>query len=121
MVFLGKGASRKVHRLVLEAFVGPCPPGMECCHNDGNPLNNRLDNLRWDTRRSNQLDRNRHGTGSRGEKSTVSRLLECEVREIKRGLRCGESYRQLAAVFGVSYGAVSAIKYGKSWAWLEEN
>jgi hypothetical protein len=20
-----------VHKLVLEAFVGPCPPGMECC------------------------------------------------------------------------------------------
>lgn len=51
-----------VHRLVLTAFVGECPPSLEGCHNDGNPRNNRLDNLRWDTRSENQLDRVKHGT-----------------------------------------------------------
>jgi len=53
--------TRIVHRLVLEAFVGPCPEGMEGCHNDGNPRNNRLDNLRWDTPLANNLDVIRHG------------------------------------------------------------
>jgi hypothetical protein len=53
-----------IHQLVLIAFIGPCPPGMECCHNDGNPSNNHLDNLRWDTRSANNLDRIRHGTDS---------------------------------------------------------
>lgn len=52
----------QVHRLILEAFVGPCPAGMEACHNDGNPINNRLDNLRWDTHISNMQDMARHGT-----------------------------------------------------------
>lgn len=51
-----------VHVLVLEAFVGSCPPGMECCHGDGDPDNNRLSNLRWDTHRANMLDAVRHGT-----------------------------------------------------------
>lgn len=51
-----------VHRLVLMAFVGPCPEGMEACHNDGDPINNRLDNLRWDTHSSNMYDRVKHGT-----------------------------------------------------------
>ena len=51
----------RVHRLVLEAFVGPCPPGMECCHNDGNNTNNRAENLRWDTKKSNRQDRIKHG------------------------------------------------------------
>lgn len=55
--------NRQVHRLVLEAFVGPCPPGMEACHNDGDHTNNRLSNLRWDTRSSNMLDLTRHGVG----------------------------------------------------------
>ena len=36
--------TRSVGRLVLEVFVGPCPPGMEACHNDGDPHNNWLDN-----------------------------------------------------------------------------
>lgn len=55
----------KIHRLVLEAFVGKCPQGMECCHNDGNPLNNRLENLRWDSHHENMLDAVRHGTRTR--------------------------------------------------------
>ncbi len=39
----------RVHQLVMETFIGPCPIGMEICHNDGNPANNNLDNLRYDT------------------------------------------------------------------------
>jgi hypothetical protein len=52
---------KRVHMLVLTAFKGPCPPGMVSCHNDGNPANNRLDNLRWDTQSSNIRDSVHHG------------------------------------------------------------
>lgn len=41
---------------MLEAFVGPCPPGEECCHGPGGPADNRLANLRWDTRQANIRD-----------------------------------------------------------------
>jgi hypothetical protein len=61
----GRQQNYYVHRLVLETFVGRCPPGMEACHNDGNPLNSKLENLRWDTRESNMADMNRHGTNNR--------------------------------------------------------
>lgn len=50
-----------VHRLVLEAFVGPCPDGLEGCHGNGIPDDNRLDNLRWDTHESNMADRDQTG------------------------------------------------------------
>jgi hypothetical protein len=50
----------QVHCLVLEAFVGPRPDGLECCHNDGDAFNNHLDNLRWDTRSANTHDSWRH-------------------------------------------------------------
>lgn len=54
--------NRFVHELVLLAFVGPRPiPEMDSCHGDGNPMNNRLGNLRWDTKRNNQLDAVKHG------------------------------------------------------------
>ena len=62
------GKVRYVHHLVLEAFVGPRPIGMECCHLDDDPTNNYLSNLRWDTRSANSFDavRNgRHPTGSK--------------------------------------------------------
>jgi hypothetical protein len=58
----GSQRSFQVHRLVMAAFVGPCPDGMEVCHNDGNHLNNRLENLRYGTRSDNQYDRVKHGT-----------------------------------------------------------
>lgn len=51
-----------VHRLVLEAFIGPAPVGHECCHYNGDPADNRLVNLRWDTSIANKGDMIRHGT-----------------------------------------------------------
>lgn len=62
-------AGHLVHRLVLTAFVGPCPDGMEGCHNDGNPANNWLSNLRWDTRSNNRHDAVRHGVDPNATKT----------------------------------------------------
>lgn len=50
-----------IHALVTEAFIGPRPEGLEVCHNNGNPGDNRLENLRYDTRSANALDRTKHG------------------------------------------------------------
>jgi hypothetical protein len=55
------GKARKVAHLVLEAFHGPRPEGMEACHWDDDPAHNCPDNLRWDTKASNMDDRARNG------------------------------------------------------------
>lgn len=60
----GQTQSYRVHRLVLAAFAGPCPDGMEACHNDGDPTNNTMTNLRWDTHTNNvgdTISQGRHG------------------------------------------------------------
>jgi hypothetical protein len=58
-----------VSRLILEVFVGPCPPGHESCHfPDPNPLNNRVSNLRWGTPKENNGDKKIHGTQPIGER-----------------------------------------------------
>lgn len=57
----GKYRTFRVHRLVLLAFVGPCPEGMEARHEDGDPSNNRLDNLAWGTPAENRADNRRLG------------------------------------------------------------
>ena len=56
----GQSERRRVHRLVAEAFISH-RPGNVVCHNDGNPANNRVGNLRWDTQLENVRDTLRHG------------------------------------------------------------
>lgn len=51
-----------VHRLIAEAFLGPCPEGQEVRHLDGNPANNVLTNLTYGTHAENSADMLRHGT-----------------------------------------------------------
>lgn len=50
-----------VHRLVLEAFVGPCPDGQHGLHYNDVPTDNRLENLRWGTVSENRYDCVRNG------------------------------------------------------------
>lgn len=58
----GKRSERQVHRMVLAAFVGPCPEGMEVRHLNGIPGDNRLLNLAYGTSAENKRDMLRHGT-----------------------------------------------------------
>jgi hypothetical protein len=107
-----------VHRLVLEAFVGPCPDGMEGCHGDGDTANNRLGNLRWDTPKSNRADASRHGTVPLGSRHGNAKLNEQQVREIRqkyvRGKRgCG--YIRLAAEYEVSKLLIRKIIEREIW------
>lgn len=63
-LYAGSHASRRgvsVHRMVLEAFVGPCPEGMEACHVNDVASDNRLRNLYWGTHADNMRDRLRNG------------------------------------------------------------
>lgn len=56
-----RGRLRLVHHLVLEAFVGPRPLGMECLHRNDIPDDNWIGNLRWGTRAENIEDAFRNG------------------------------------------------------------
>jgi HNH endonuclease/NUMOD4 motif-containing protein len=101
-----------VHRLVLMAFVGPCPEGMECCHNNSVPGDNRLENLRWDTRLGNERDKVAAGTSNAGSRHGMSRLTEDQVREIRTSSLGG---RAVARLFGVSEQTVCGIRKGYRW------
>lgn len=87
-----------VHRAVLSAFVGPCPAGMEGCHNNGNRTDARLANLRWDTRKANHADKEVHGTSQKGRK----RPLPLTAEQVRRIRNSGLSDRALARELGRS-------------------
>lgn len=113
-----KEYTRYIHRLVLEAFIGPCPDNMEACHGNGIKVDNRLENLRWDTHSGNQLDAVKHGThvDTRGEKHGRAKLNNMKVRVIRRMLEQGGfTQREIAGIFGVNSATISYIKHGVSW------
>lgn len=115
----GKRHQKLVHRLVLEAFVGPCPPGMECCHDpDPNPKNNALANLRWDTRKANAADAVRQGRSSRGERRAAAKLTDDDVRSIRKEY-CQQSRTHgspaLAKKYRVSQHTIWQVITGKGW------
>lgn len=56
------GSARYVHQLVAHVHIGPCPPGQDVRHLDGNPANNDASNLAYGTRSQNVLDSVAHGT-----------------------------------------------------------
>lgn len=58
-----------VGHLVLESFVGDRPPGLDCCHANDIGTDNRLTNLRWDTRSANLNDLVRNGRHADANKS----------------------------------------------------
>jgi predicted XRE-type DNA-binding protein len=102
----------KPHRLVLTAFIGKCPKGMEGCHNDGNPFNNHIDNLRWDTPKNNHADKVKHGTTNRGEKCAKAKLTIEQVNAIRQDNRL---QKEIAKEYGVQQSLVSRIKNNVRW------
>lgn len=106
----------KVHSLVLLAFVGPCPPGMQRAHNDGNPANNCLYNLCYKTPQQNCQDRDRHGTTARGDRAGRAILTEQTVVWLRDKYDTGNyTYKQLAGACEVSYSAVYFAINRVSW------
>lgn len=112
----GKRYNRFVHRLVLEAFVGFRPFGMECRHLDGNVKNLRLDNLCWGTKEQNEGDKVCHGRTVRGSKHRFAKLKEDNINKILCLHADGVKMTTIAGQFHVNVSTVSRIVRGKTWA-----
>jgi hypothetical protein len=103
-----------IHRMVLEAFIGPCPEGCEARHLNGDSFDNRLENLQWGTKIENSEDKRRHGTMQSCERNGQAKLTRTEVEAIRQ-LRPSTTLVVLASQFGVSSSQIKRIVYGKSW------
>ncbi|WP_336974201.1 NUMOD4 motif-containing HNH endonuclease [Sphingobium aromaticiconvertens] len=114
----GHCSTRLVHQLVMEAFVGPRSSGIEVAHGDGDPLNNRLDNLRYATPAENTADKVAHGTVAQGGRVAGAKLSEDQVRAIK-SQKGRLRLRELAALYGVAESAISRIQNGVRWGHVQ--
>lgn len=114
----GKHYIRSIHRLILKAFIGPCPNGMQCRHLNGIKTDNRISNLVWGTRKENAADCKLHGTDPLGERNGHVKLTEQDVKEIRQiyktqfhwGLRC-----QLAKKYNVTPQNIRCIAKKLTW------
>lgn len=111
VVICNRKSKRRVfiHTLVLETFVGLCPDKLQCRHKDGQPNNNRLENLVWGSAKENALDRSKHG------RHPTSKLSKDDVHEI---INSSASVTELSQQFNVVEHTIYDILRGKTWEWV---
>lgn len=110
---------KRIHRLVLFAFVGEPLPGQETRHLDGSRTNNIVTNLCWGTRSENGRDKAKHGIVYHwclGEKSAFAKLNKSDVKRIRQ-VYAKENVTQieLAIQYGVARSTIQAIVGRTNW------
>ncbi|MDE2095639.1 MAG: HNH endonuclease [Patescibacteria group bacterium] len=112
------GVSKRtyIHRLVLEAFIGPCPDGYEGCHKNGNKADNRLPNLRWDSRRGNYADNYQNGTVPCGIMNVHAKVNDLAVKDMRTMYYSREKTTgELAKIYGLDRTVVWSIVTRRTW------
>jgi len=113
----GKGTRYQmlVHRAVLTAFYGIPEEGLEACHNNGDRTENKLENLRWDTRKNNHADKKKHGTHQVGEKVGNSKLTDTDIKLIRSSEL---SAIKLGKILNVNQSCVLKARNRQTWKHL---
>ena len=107
-----------VHRLVVRAFLGPCPPGKQVNHRNGSKTDNRASNLEYVTGAENYAHGERLGLMHKacGEQHGHSRINTYVVREIRRLRAEGLTLRTIGEQFGITETHVCRVAKGRQWA-----
>lgn len=108
----GKAYRKRIAELVLLAFVGPRPEGLEICHNDGDPHNNHLSNLRYDTHIANMNDAVIHGNICLDSR----KLTNEQAKSIRLQYTSSNvTQRELAEKYSINRATIADIVTGKSY------
>jgi hypothetical protein len=120
----GKKTTVYIHRCVAKTFI-PNPGGKpEINHINGIRDDFAIVNLEWCTHQENMAHAFSTGLATArligpGEGSPAAKLNDESVREIKRGLRAGQTKKSLANKYGVSTGTIGFIARGETWGHIE--
>lgn len=111
-------SSQLVSRVVCEKTHGPPPTAQhQAAHSCGNGhlacVAKR--HLRWATPLENTLEKETHGTMSKGEKIAASKFTEKDVLALRRRIENGETVTALAKEFSVWPSCISKIKNRHHW------
>lgn len=110
----GKLHTHLAHRVVAEAYLGPCPEGYEVDHIDNNRANNSIRNLRYVTKSEN--NQKSYDSGNRivsGFHNANSRYTHEQLSRVVLLLGHGYPYGRIQKLTGVNKGTVAKIAQGK--------
>jgi hypothetical protein len=107
------------HVMVLEAWRGPRPEGLEARHRNDVKSDNRLDNLLWGTASENMLDRGLNGDPTfRGDGHPQAILTTDIVLGMREMVRNGATTEAAALAHNAPLEAARGAIRGRSWAHL---
>lgn len=107
----------QVHVLVALTFIGERPDGYHICHTDGDHLNNKLENLRYDTVSENRKDCYRYNS-----KGGNGKLFTDEIVKIREMYKSGKYiYKELSLIFKVSEAQISMIVTKRSYSYINDD
>lgn len=117
----GKHKMCMVHRLVLEAFVGPRPEKHIASALDGNTGNAVLENLVWAL--ESEVRATQRGEKNKAAQLTNEQALAVKVRLLEakadnEGVTPRGLVAQIAKEYGVRHETVRKINVGQSYCWL---
>lgn len=107
-----------VHQLVCAAFHGSKPSGKEASHLNGDCVDNRAENLKWETCRQNFARKIEHGTDDNGCRNSRAALQSpVDLARVRELIADNVPYRQICAEFGIkSRATLTRIKKGERYA-----
>jgi hypothetical protein len=114
VLYNGRMNTKKVHRLVLETYAGPCPVGMMCRHLDGNSANNKLNNLCWGTNSENQNTAGHFGEQHHNTKLT-NRDRRLIIYEYATGLF---TQKRISIIHKIDRAIVGRLAHGLMWPFV---
>lgn len=101
-----------IHEMVLRAFSGEPKLGQITRHLNGNPSDNRPENLAWGTHFENMADRKRHGRYKKRGEHVMAKLTQADVDYIRAS---SKSPKDLSAEFGIGFSQISRVRRNQSW------
>lgn len=118
----GKRTSRYVHKLVAQHFLEQ-NDGIYVIHLDYDKTNNRVDNLKWATKREKEVHQFSNPKYSGKRIPTNAKLTEAKVKLLKRKINDPNRrtrLKMIAKQFGISEMQLYRIKTGENWGQVTE-
>lgn len=116
-IFTYKRKYLKVHRVVFKFYYGFIQ-NQEINHIDGNKLNNNPLNLELVTTRENLQHAIQNDLFAIGEKTSIAKLTNSQVKDIKNYISQGLRISTIARMYGVHRETIGGIKRGKTWKYI---